>query len=245
MKIGDIKSTERAFREVSQPHGEHVISTRSKWYSEIELSNVLRYLKISGGSEILDVGCSDGRFLEYIAARFPHAKLWGVDFAQSPLKILETKGFSKVPICADVSELPFKDSAFDGIAAIQAIYSPSRDERVKTFRELHRVMRQDGFAVITVLNRKWWHNLVENGVDGALVTCKEIQVHLYDPNTLRLELEDAGFEVKVIAGINNIPARYVKVLGCLGVLIDIFITRFLSPISLQRGCYLLASCVKK
>ncbi|MGA3083609.1 MAG: class I SAM-dependent methyltransferase [Thermodesulfobacteriota bacterium] len=57
----------------------------------MELQNVFKILKAKDEDKVLNVGCSDGRFLEYLHARLPYCKLFGIDFARNPLKELLKK----------------------------------------------------------------------------------------------------------------------------------------------------------
>jgi GNAT superfamily N-acetyltransferase len=86
--------------------------------------------------------------------------------------------------------------------------------------------------------------MVENGMEGPLITSPELYVCLYDASDLRRELEGAGYVVHRIAGINNLPASYLRYLGVAGIAVDLLITRFFTSLSLKKGSYLLAECMK-
>jgi len=243
--IKKIKEKERAFREKDLPFEVFTVKTKTKWWSQIELQNVLNYLKIKGKEYILDVGCSDGRFLGYLNKKFPEIKLFGVDFARNPLKTLLAKEFKSYPVCNEITQLSFKFNSFDCAVSIQVIQQlPSREERIKVLKSIHGVLKDKGSLVITVLNQNSWSHMAANGKEGPLIGAKDLHVYLYDSIDLREELEVGGFRVDTIVGINNFPVRYLKKLGVAAVFMDIAITKLLKKFSLNRGCYLLASCRK-
>lgn len=244
-KIKEMKDRERQFRETDVPFEIFTVKSKTKWWSQIELQNVVNHLHLRKEGRVLDICCSDGRFLGYVHERFPEIKLFGIDFALNPLKTLHAKNFVNHPICGEVSQLAFKPDSFDYAAAIQAIYHPSREERMKVLKNVRNVLKSGGSLVVTVLNQKTWSHLVANGKAGPLITVKDFHVYLYNPDELREELTAAGFMVKDVIGINNVPVDYLKRLGPLSVFLDITYTRLFRKSSLARACYLLASCVKK
>lgn len=246
MDVRSLKEKERKFREKEIPFGMHTVSTKTQWFSEIELRNVVGRLGVRGGHKVLDVGCSDGRFLEYLRRKMPSAGLYGVDFVTSSLKALDEKRLGSHPVCGDMTSLPFEDKAFDRVVCVQTLQQiPSREGRVEGLKEMSRVMKDEGTIVITVLNRRTWHDKVANGKQGPLIAVPEISVYLYDPGDIYDEAAAAGLRVDEIAAMNIFPVRYLKRLHGAGVLMDLFITRFLSKMSFEKGNYLLAVCRKR
>ncbi|MFH1879119.1 MAG: class I SAM-dependent methyltransferase, partial [Candidatus Omnitrophota bacterium] len=225
----DMKETqdrERRFREKDTPFGEFTVKTKTKWWNIIHLRNVYDFLGVKENEYILDLGCSDGRFLEYASGKKPGCVLFGLDFARNPLKTLLAKNFRSYAVCGDMCRIPFKNAAFDRIVLIQALQQiPSREERINILKNAGGLLKEHGTIVLTVLNRKSWCNLVENGKEGPLVTSPDIYEYLYDPADLREEIEEAGMAIDAIKGVNNIPVRYLKKTGYLGVFFDLLITR--------------------
>lgn len=246
MDIRDIKNRERMFREKDLPFGVFTVSRKTRWWNDIELSNVLRYLDVKDGDRVLDVGCSDGRFLEYLHAKCPACGLYGIDFARNPLIELLKKRIGSYAVCGDISDMPFAPGSFDRAVAIQVVQQiPSKEERGKVLRNINVVLKEKGSFVLTVLNRRTWSHLVENGKEGPLVTARDLYVYLYDTQDLADELERAGFLVKEMRGINSLPGRYINNLRGMSVPLDAVITMFFKPLSMEKGSYLLARCVKK
>ena len=244
--IEAIKKREQKFREKDIPFGEFTVETKTRFWNEIELRNVFSHSEIKDKERVLDVGCSDGRLLEYVNTKLSGCELYGIDFAESHLNVIRNKDFESHLVCGDICKMLYKPNFFDHIFSIQVIQQiPTREERIRVLKKINNILKNEGTFVLTVLNRKSWHNLVKNGKEGPLLTAKDIYVYLYDPGELRADLEEAGFFVEVIAGINNFPVRYLEKLHIFGVFLDLFITRFLKTFSLSKGRYILASCRKK
>ena len=249
LSIPDVKSQkdkERRYREQDLPFGVYTLQAKTKWWNEIELQNVVRQLDLVDGGRLLDLGSSDGRLLEYVHKRFPRCRLYGIDFAMNPLKVLTEKPFPSFPVCGDVCELPYKSESFDGAVSIQVIqHLASREERIRCLKDICRSLKAKGHLVITVINQKKWSDLVKNGKEGLLGNNENLYVYLYDPEDLSQDLSEAGFKNVKIVGINNLHRNYLKRIKGSGVWLDLFLTRYLRSVSLQKGSYLLARCTKQ
>lgn len=240
------KDRERVFRENSQPHGEFIIQTKTFWWNVIEMENVCRALKMKPGSLLLDSGCADGRFFDYLHSRGKKVCGVGVDFALKPLRLLRAKRYNTEVACGDVCHLPFVANVFERAVSIGTVQQlASLENRQRAEREVLRVLRRGGRAVFTVPNRQPWSDLVANGKEGHLLSSPELYVYLYEQQELRRELTEVGFEVLSVYAINNLPVRYLKVLGIFGFWLDLLITYFFSGLSISKGRYLLAVCRKK
>lgn len=244
-EIKEIKERERKYRERDVSFGFWTIKTKTRWWNQIELRNVFKGIGVQNGDKVLDVGCSDGRFLEYLHGRVRNCKLFGIDFARNPLKELLNKSFPSQVVCGDVTDLPFKIAVFDRAVVLQVTqHLPSRKERIRGLKSIQSVLRENGTAVIMVDNQNTWSESVANGKEGPFIHLPDLYIYLYNTVDLREELEEAGFCDIHITGINSLPVRYVKRLKVLGVWLDLFISNYVKALSFKRGCYLLATCRK-
>ncbi len=149
------KNREREFRENALPFELHTVRTKTQWWSRIEVENVLRNLSPADCGALLDIGCSDGRFLSHTHRKFPHLQLTGIDFARNPLKGILDQKLPAYPVCADMCALPFAPDTFDYAVAIQTVQQlPSRAARVNVYSGIRRVLKEKGKFVLTVLNQK-------------------------------------------------------------------------------------------
>ncbi|MGA3083607.1 MAG: methyltransferase domain-containing protein [Thermodesulfobacteriota bacterium] len=245
LEIKAMKERERKYREQDIPFGTWTLKTKTKWWNQVELWNVLKASKVKNGDKVLDIGCSDGRFMEYLHNRFPNCHLFGIDFARNPLKELRKKPFLSQAVCGDVTDLPFKPASFDRAVAIQVTqHLPSRKERIRGLKNIHSVLKENGILSLSVDNQNTWAEMVENGKEGPFIHTPDLYIYLYNPTDLKEELEEAGFFEIKIREINNLPVNYLRKLKFLGVWLDLLITYYFKSSSLKRGCYLLAACQK-
>lgn len=127
------------------------------------------------GDRVLDFGCGNGRL-----ARLFHGKnifYIGADqsgglIARAREKYAEEKGSIEFVLLTD-DVLPFPDASFDCVFSIAALHHiPSTQERERTLRELHRVLKPGGRLVITVWNlwQKKYRELIVRHMIKKLIT---------------------------------------------------------------------------
>ena len=87
---------------------------------EVEVGERFRALAslIEPGAEVLDVGCGEGTFLEYLV-RTRSAKAWGVDISEAALKTARGRGLSVERGDASQGELP--DRPCDHVVAAEVL----------------------------------------------------------------------------------------------------------------------------
>lgn len=113
---------------------------------------------------ILDAGCGTGYALPRLAARYPQARLLGLDLALGMLQQARTRGpqtgrwrkwltpFTPRPaplacVCADIERLPFKRDSLDMVWSNLALQWVGDLEGC--FREVHRVIRPGGLLAFS------------------------------------------------------------------------------------------------
>ncbi|MBF0330310.1 MAG: class I SAM-dependent methyltransferase [Candidatus Omnitrophica bacterium] len=241
------KERERRLREREAPFGAFTLTAKTHWWNMVELDNVLTRLRLPHNGHLLDAGCSDGRLIERLREKGYNDMLCvGMDFALNPLKAMIARNMGAQAVCADTARPLFKKNTFDIGISLQVLHHlPSHEERLLMLRSMHGALRSGGQIAVSVLNRPSWAGLVANGIDGPLLSSPELCVHLYDRQELSDDLEAAGFRVQEILATNNLPVRYLKLLGMAGVWIDMLITRMLPSLSRRKGRYLLGLGVKR
>ncbi len=95
-------------------------------------------------ASLLDAGCGSGRTLVELAR---YGDVAGIDVSPVAVTAARRRGFEDVRLGA-VEELPFADESFDVVTCLDVIEHTPDDVRV--LRELLRVTRPGGAAIVTV-----------------------------------------------------------------------------------------------
>lgn len=116
---------------------------------------VAKVLGLAGdlaGLTILDVGCGKGELLAEIGHRYARAELSGVDFSTARLRDAAARVGLRVALReADIQKgLPFPDAHFHRVFCTEALEHLKDPEGC--LREIARVLRADGRAILTVPN---------------------------------------------------------------------------------------------
>jgi len=132
----------------------NAISKPWKTYVLKRIQIVDAFLKSKKG-KIIDLGCGTGRNM----IPNPNITYYGVDFSEGQLKqaekyIKENKVKAKL-FKSELNKLPFKDNYFDYglfIAALHCI--DTKEQRLQSLKELHRILKPNSKALISVWNSK-------------------------------------------------------------------------------------------
>ena len=137
--------------------------------------------RLDSNSIVADLGCGNGRHLLPCAERFK--RVVGVDISRNLLKItlgkVRSKGFENVLLLqSDLAELPIKDNSFDGALFIASLHNiRGRNRRINSLKELRRVLKKNGIALVSVWSR--WQDRFANRflVDLFLFPFRYIRSH--------------------------------------------------------------------
>ncbi len=99
----------------------------------------IQLLKFLGG-KILDIGCNYGNFHAHVCER---GDVYGLD-------IEVNNNYKEKMARGDATQLPFKNDSFDCVFAGEIIEHLTNPARL--LREIERVLRTDGVAVVTTPN---------------------------------------------------------------------------------------------
>jgi SAM-dependent methyltransferase len=97
-----------------------------------------------GEASILDVGCGTGANLEMLAE---FGKVEGIDISEEALSFCRARGLNRVKLGA-AEKLPYEDGSFDLVTALDVV--EHLDDDVAGLKEIHRVLRKGGRAVLFV-----------------------------------------------------------------------------------------------
>jgi SAM-dependent methyltransferase len=110
---------------------------------------LLKRLGPGTGRRLLDAGCGSGYWCHLLAER--GFVVHGVDASFGMLETAKEVGEATSLTLGDVRALPYGDATFDAAISIEVIrYLPDPD---RALRELHRVLKPGGIAVVTAAPR--------------------------------------------------------------------------------------------
>ena len=130
--------------------------------------------------KILDVGCGTGANLEMLQ-KFGAAE--GVDVSDDALEFCKAKGLKAHKGLAE--KLPFADESFDVVTALDVV--EHLDDDVAGLKEMHRVLKTGGDALIFVPAFMWLWG-VQDDISNHRIR--------YTKKQIVERLEKAGFEIE-------------------------------------------------
>lgn len=99
-------------------------------------------------SAILDLGCGTGRYLHNLSRRFSRSV--GVDISAGMLDVARSTRSAIEFLHGDMETLAFEDCSFDVVVSSRVMTHLADTSRA--FREIARVMKPDGIAVVTMID---------------------------------------------------------------------------------------------
>lgn len=99
--------------------------------------------------DFLEIGCGEGRGVELLASKVNSYK--AVDKIEEVVNQLSTKFPESEFIQANIPPMPYEDNSFDSIVSFQVIEHIKED--VRYLKEIHRVLKPGGKALISTPNR--------------------------------------------------------------------------------------------
>lgn len=141
--------------------------------------NLIQKYSSSNQIKILDVGCGTG---ENVREFSKLGKCWGIDISPEAIKFCKQKGLTNVSQTS-IEKTNFDNKVFDIITILDVL---EHVEEVSTFKEIRRILRNDGIVLITVPAFSW------------LWSKWDIVLHhkrRYSKNSLKKALESNGFEI--------------------------------------------------
>ncbi len=104
--------------------------------------------RVSAASRVLDLACGTGTLTVLIKNAAPDAEVIGIDGDAKILKIAEKKAkIVGTDVCFDEGmsfALPYQDESFDRVFSSLFFHHLTRENKLKTFREVRRVLKPNG-----------------------------------------------------------------------------------------------------
>ena len=152
----------------------------TRWITGLFIQNVLKTLKELNPKSILDIGCGTGYIIKKIENSLD-VEIVGCDINTNRLSIA-SKVFGRKLVTADITKLPFKNSSFDAVIAVEII-EPLNDIDA-AISEIKRVSKN--YVIITVPNEPFFK--LANFLRGKNIkTFGNIPDHIHQFNKHSLE----------------------------------------------------------
>ena len=112
--------------------------------------DVLSLFEPNSEATLLDVGCGDGEFTLKVAAKIGTSNVFGIDVVKENVEQAKARGIACYQADLDEGRFPFEAESFDAVCANQIIEHLSKTDAF--VREVYRVLRPGGYAVISTPN---------------------------------------------------------------------------------------------
>jgi len=164
-----------------------------KWFIE-------KYITFNKKLKVLDVGCGNCRHLVPFAKN--NCDCYGIDFSKNMLEQAKkycNKENVKIKLKkADMRKLPFKDNYFDICLFVVSLHH-LENNREKALKELYRVLKKDGIALLAVWN-KWQLRFLFSKKDTFIPWNQKEKkhyryYHLFNYFELRTLIKKSGFRI--------------------------------------------------
>lgn len=152
------------------------------------------------GVEALDVGCGAGGTAVRLAARPEIGSVIGIDPSPDALRHAASRGVRTV--AAGACRLPFRDASFDLVTCLDVLQHLSSGDDCYALREIARVLRPEGIALIRSNGRGWLS-------DADALN----DVRTYRLDELRDRVRSAGMIVERASYANCLPSIAQEVVG--------------------------------
>lgn len=107
---------------------------------------------------LLDIGCANGSITLLLKEALKAEEVFGVELSLQGVEEARQRGIKAYQLDLDKEKLLFPDNFFDAVFAgevIEHLFNPDH-----LLEEIHRVLKTNGFAVITTPNLAAWHNRI-------------------------------------------------------------------------------------
>lgn len=144
---------------------------------------------LSSSARVLDAGCGQGDpILQELQRRSWRAV--GVDFSQAQLGLAADAVPDAALVAGDLTALPFREGAFDAVAAVDAIIHVPLSEHQTVVDEFARVLRDGGRLLLSEAPQSF-----ERETDDWLGEGAEMSWEMAGADATREQLRSAGFRL--------------------------------------------------
>jgi SAM-dependent methyltransferase len=183
---------------------EWYVKNKGKYHNEIEINNVLRYLKPKAEDNILDAGSGTGRITRILAKKC--RKIYALDFSKKSLEVLAQQVQKEsihnvVYISANLAQEFELDEKVEKAVSVQVIqHIPTESGRQKAVKNVYNSLKNGGTFVMVAYN---WNNRIKKSLLKEGTFDNGIFYFRFTPEEIKSLFEKCGFENILVAGCNN------------------------------------------
>ena len=104
------------------------------------------FYNLSNDSKILDIGCAKGFMMHDLSLILPEAEIIGIDVSSYAKKHAKAEVKENIYL-GSANNLPFQDSYFDLVIAINTLHNLPLIDCKESFKEISRVTKANSFVV--------------------------------------------------------------------------------------------------
>ena len=165
--------------------------------------------------EFADLCGGYGRLSDEYLSRAKHATLF--DYSKTELEQAQEKYHGKLStVAGDIYEMPFSDGNFDAVMMIRATHHFEHLDRA--MREIHRILKTDGVAVVEVANKKTLPKKIRYILRRSKVNPYSLEpqkidgynIINYHPKYVEKVFKEAGFKIDKVLSVSNFRSGKLK-----------------------------------
>jgi len=149
--MNDVEKTLDQCRKPQGEKGKEIVENMNKNHYEVTGWG-LQMLTLEDDSQVIDLGCGGGKTVQRLAIHTPEGKVFGLDYSEdcvdwsNELNKEAVEEGKVIIIRGEVDNTPFEDGNFDAATAVETIYF--WPDIQKTFKEVHRILKEEGQFLI-------------------------------------------------------------------------------------------------
>lgn len=168
------------------------------WHSK-RFKEVLEVIKSVSGP-VLDVGCHGGTFTSVILSKIGSKDIYGIDISPEAIKLAKKRIPYGTFQVADAAKLPFKDNFFEAVFCLEVLEHV--DDPISTLKEIYRVMKKGGYAVILVPSDNRLFKIVWFLWTLYYPVWRHAHVQSYGNDALEKTIQELSFKMKSVKDFN-------------------------------------------
>ena len=133
----------------------HQLQKEGWWFgtsrNKMVMSLLKKYDKEINSHLILDIGSSEGAFLDYMTTQ--NLNFYGIDIDEDAIRFCSERGLGELIKYGNIKDIPFPDNNFNIATALDIV--EHIDDDLKAMNEISRILIKNGIALVIVPAYKW------------------------------------------------------------------------------------------